>query len=405
MTSHPPLTVRTATGLTTIVCLSGALGPDTCLDLARELRQPLDQAGRDGQPLVLDMAGVRSVSIAACQALRLATDHLAHAPVLVVGAAPSVRAVLERGKLPGVRIHDTLGDALAVLPDSVSDTTRQRAARLSHEADDLRDEVFGLRARARTRTLIGVAQGILLARYGLPGPDAAFALLREGSQRHNVPLRVLASAVVTAPPPYSDVQWFTGRSTRALLPAGGFLQSYDIDAHDRRQVLAAALHEATVVISDAKAAELHLTDPAQDDALVLEQHKGLDAAYRDQAALVTGPPYVCARAQHLREPVNVPDVAADPDLLLHPAGRALLDADSRALACVPLVTPDGHCTGTLTLHWTAPGSWLTDEQRYALDFLATETAAWRSWYRRTVVLNALEYLHQHRVARTSPRER
>ncbi|MFE5213382.1 MULTISPECIES: hypothetical protein [unclassified Streptomyces] len=30
--------------------------------------------------------------------------------------------------------------------------------------------------------------------------------------------------------------------------------------------------------------------------------------------------------------------------------------------------------------------------------LAADVAAWRSWYRRSVVLDALEYLHQHRPA-------
>ncbi len=325
--------------------------------------------------------------------------------MLVVGAGPAVRTVLEHRKLTGVRVHDTLAAALATLPDTVPDTTAHRTARLTHEADDLRDEVFGLRARARTRSMIGVAQGILLARYELPGPDAAFTLLREGSQRHNLPLRVLASAVVTAPPPpvRHPLVHRTLRSSAA--PDTGFLRRYGVDAHDRRQVLTAALHEAMTVLSDAKAAELHLTDPAQGDALVLEQHEGLGSAYLDQAALVTGPPYVCARAQRLHEPVSVPDVAADPDLRLHPAGRALLATDSRALVSVPLITSDGRCTGTLTLHWSKPGTWLTDEQDHALHALAAETAAWRSWYRRTVVLDALEYLHQHRETGTSPRAR
>ncbi|MFJ6087809.1 ANTAR domain-containing protein [Streptomyces sp. NPDC092369] len=405
MTSRRPLTVRTATDYARVVCLSGALEPDYCSDLARELRQHLDQAGRHEQRLVLDLADVESMSVAAFRTLRLATDHLTYSPVLVVGAGPDVRTVLEHRKAPGIQVHDTLADALAALPDTVTGTTAQRADRLSHEADNLRDEVFGLRARARTRSMIGIAQGILLARYELPGPDAAFTLLREGSQRHNLPLRVLASAVVTAPPPQSAARWFAARSTHLPAPATGFLHRHGIDAHDRRQVLLAALHEATVIPSDVKAAELHLTDPAQGDALVLEQHQGLDSSYLDQAALVTGPPYVCARAQRLREPVSVPDVAVDPDLLLHPAGRALLAAESHAIDSFPLITPDGQCTGTLTLHWRKPGTWLTDEQRRALDSLATETAAWRSWYRRTVVLDALEYLHQHREAHTSPRAR
>ncbi|MGW3136590.1 hypothetical protein [Streptomyces sp. NPDC001139] len=34
--------------------------------------------------------------------------------------------------------------------------------------------------------------------------------------------------------------------------------------------------------------------------------------------------------------------------------------------------------------------------RTELTALAADLAAWRSWYRRTVVLDALEYLHRHR---------
>ncbi len=56
-----------------------------------------------------------------------------------------------------------------------------------------------------------MAQGhALLARYGLPDPGSAFRVLREASQRFNVPLRVLVSAVVVARPPDGEV-WFPGR--------------------------------------------------------------------------------------------------------------------------------------------------------------------------------------------------
>ncbi|MFF6993166.1 GAF domain-containing protein [Streptomyces sp. NPDC010273] len=145
-------------------------------------------------------------------------------------------------------------------------------------------------------------------------------------------------------------------------------------------------------------------DKAQGHALVLEEHSGLDSVYRDESALVSGPPYVCARAQRLGEPVTVPDVATDPDLRLHPVGRALLSVGSHALVGVPLITPDGRCAGVLTLHWSNSGIWLTDEQRHSLGALAAEAVAWRSWYRRTVVLNALEYLHQHREAQRDSRK-
>lgn len=94
-------------------------------------------------------------------------------------------------------------------------------------------------------------------------------------------------------------------------------------------------------------------------------------------------------------PHTVPDAADAPGLSAHPAGHALLVEDTPALHSIPMLAADGHCTGTLTLHWAMPGSWLTDEQQHALGILTAELASWRSWYRRTVVLDALEYLHQH----------
>ncbi|MGW4562179.1 hypothetical protein ACWEN3_07110 [Streptomyces sp. NPDC004561] len=48
------------------------------------------------------------------------------------------------------------------------------------------------------------------------------------------------------------------------------------------------------------------------------------------------------------------------------------------------------------MHWRDPGPLLTGGRQQALDTLAADVAAWLSWYRRTVVLDALEYLHQHR---------
>lgn len=49
----------------------------------------------------------------------------------------------------------------------------------------------GLRAAARSRQIIGVAQGMLMQRFGVT-LDQSFELLRRYSQTHNVKLRVLA---------------------------------------------------------------------------------------------------------------------------------------------------------------------------------------------------------------------
>ncbi|MFB7651564.1 MULTISPECIES: ANTAR domain-containing protein [unclassified Streptomyces] len=402
MTSREPVTVLSANDWARVVCLTGSLNAEACPRLERALGRHVREAARKGQRLILDLAAVPTVSAAARRTLQQATAHLTKTPVLVVAAAPAVREVLERCPLAGVRLRDTLADALtalAPLPPSLStgpgmpaeDELRPAA---ETKEDDLQSEIFGMRAKARSSALISIAQGILIARYGLPGPAAAFDMLRAASQHLNVPVRVLASAAVAAPPPMADAAWFPGRRGHAPHPDALFLRDRDVNAKDRSRVLTAILTEA-VALSDADAAEIHLTDPAHGNALLLEQHHNLDAAYRDQTALVTGPPAVCAQAQQRLAPITVDDVAADASLANHAIGRALLTAHTRTLTSVPLVTADRHCTGVLSLHWKTPAVRLTAGQQQLLNTLANETAAWCSWYRRTIVLDALEYLHQN----------
>ncbi|MFD4259929.1 ANTAR domain-containing protein [Streptomyces sp. NPDC058534] len=204
MTSREPVTILSANDRARVVCLTGFLDAEAWLKLEQEFGQHLLEAARHDQRLILDLAAVQVVSAAARRTLQQATAHLADAPVLVVAAPPAVREVLERCPLTGIRLHDTLTGALRSLPplpadthtstDVPADREMRRAAEM--ERDDLQGEVFGIRAKARSSALIGVAQGILIARYGLPGPAAAFALLRQASQHLNVPCASL-------PPPRS----------------------------------------------------------------------------------------------------------------------------------------------------------------------------------------------------------
>jgi GAF domain-containing protein len=80
----------------------------------------------------------------------------------------------------------------------------ERSHRLGHVfaahaalAWDHEREVAGLRTSVESRTLIGQAQGMLMAVHGV-SPDDAFGLLREASQRRNIRLRDLAQEVVAA---------------------------------------------------------------------------------------------------------------------------------------------------------------------------------------------------------------
>lgn len=93
--------------------------------------------------------------------------------------------------------------------------------------------------------------------------------------------------------------------------------------------------------------------------------------------------------------MTVADVAAEPGLAERPVGRAALAAGVRAEYGTPLINPGGDRYGVLSVHRTEPGAWLGPGRQAALGSLAGELAGWRSWYRRTVVLDALEYLHAH----------
>ncbi|MGW4566768.1 ANTAR domain-containing protein [Streptomyces sp. NPDC004561] len=390
MTRGATVTVQPVTDQAVVLQLSGTFDAHSAGLLGRELDLRLKRADERGLSLVLDVSGVRGVSTPALDALDAHTRHHTAGPVLVAGATPQVRSMLTMTPLPGIRLCPNLEGALSTACGGGAARAGQTGPSLPVETAG---EIFGLRAKARTSGIIGIAQGILIARYALPGPAAAFKLLRAGSQHHNVPLRVLASAVVTAPAPLTDEKWFPGRRHTSP-PALELPQADRVDPRDRRQVLRAALY-AAVTLTDADAAEIHLIDTGQDEALVLEAHHGLDAAYRDCLALVLGPPAVCARARAAGRAVTVADVTVEPGLADHPVGLAARVAGSRALYGVPMVSDGGECGGVITVHRAEPGVWLTPGQRDALDGLARDLAAWRSWYRRTVVQDALEYLHAH----------
>ncbi|MFC9281641.1 ANTAR domain-containing protein [Streptomyces collinus] len=393
-----------------LLCLSGRLDTAGAAGLARDLDQYLHQKVATPRLLVLDMTDLAPPSTAALHALDERTRHLARTPVPIITDTPQVRQVFALTPPSGLRVHPSLAAALATLPShppdpaaapatgpaaSPADSPREGWSEGPGDEprEELQNELYGMRAKSRTSAVIGIAQGILLDRYGLTGPPAAFALLREASQQHNVPMRILASAVVTAPAPASDTAWFPGR-LHTPPPHLDLLDPAEAHLRDRHQVLRTFVFEA-ITLADADAAEIHLTNRAFDDALVLEAHAGLTPAYRDRLALVTGPPALCALACADAHACFVPDIAADPHLAAAAEGRAALAGGTRALYAVPALTDAGHCIGTLTLHHAQPGSWMTHAQRTALRTLAADLAVWRSWYRRTVILDALEYLHTH----------
>ncbi|MEU2583862.1 ANTAR domain-containing protein [Streptomyces avermitilis] len=258
------------------------------------------------------------------------------------------------------------------------------------EAERLRAEIRQLRARLRAHPLISQAQGMLRERYGLPDAESAFALLQRASQHHNVKLRTLAEALVTFPrPDERESLWFPRRA-RHVEPRLSFEAADRVEPGNRGAVLGAVLSQ-TLAVVDAGMGNVQIADRAT-GGLRIEKHTGLTADFVDHFAHVGEGGTACALAARNVAQVTVKDVEMDP-VFTEPARTAILRAGSRACHSAPLTTVSGLCVGMVSAHMDQPVDELRPAQTKALDVVGAEAGEWLAWYDRTVVLDALEYLH------------
>ncbi|RCH67790.1 ANTAR domain-containing protein [Streptomyces sp. SDr-06] len=258
------------------------------------------------------------------------------------------------------------------------------------ERERLRQEVRELRAKVRSRALIAQAQGVLTERYRLRGPEAAFALMQQASQRFNIKLRTVAEAVLTFPRPEPGrALWFPGRTRRGAPP----LDMLGLDGAGRAhhsEVLSAVLTQ-TLAITNTPMGNVQLADRAE-RALRIEKHTGLSADFVDFFAVVGDQGTSCAKAAAELAQTTVHDVATDP-VFTSAARQAILEAGSRACHSVPLVTAEGTCVGMVSAHLERPIQDLHPAQLKALEQTGQQAGAWLAWHRRTIVADALEHLH------------
>ncbi|WP_172639192.1 hypothetical protein [Streptomyces tailanensis] len=57
----------------------------------------------------------------------------------------------------------------------------------------------------------------------------------------------------------------------------------------------------------------------------------------------------------------------------------------------------------VSAHWASAGNRLSEARERALGSLADDVANWQDWYRRSVVADALEALHESATAHRSGR--
>ncbi|WP_128374403.1 GAF and ANTAR domain-containing protein [Streptomyces cavernae] len=265
---------------------------------------------------------------------------------------------------------------------------------LRREIERLRREVRELRGKARSHPLISQAQGILQERYRLPDADVAFLLMRGSSQRHNVKLRSLAAAVVSAPRPEAGAQQWFPRRARRPSPTLRFLPGTRPDRLHRSTVLRTVLASA-LAVTDTEMGNLQLVDQGL-GGLRLEEQRGFSAEFLDFFALVDDKRTTCALAAE--RGVRVTSEIATEPVFSEPAREVILATGSRVAHSVPMMGGSGHCVGVFSLHQPGPLRDLTDSQARQLEGIAAQAGRWLEWHQRTVVLDALEDLHREASA-------
>ncbi|MFF9174206.1 GAF domain-containing protein [Streptomyces sp. NPDC014793] len=376
-----------ATGRLTVLAVHGVADATTGAALAAALAAP------GPAQLVVDLTGLYRLEPAGAEALhRFAEESAAEGrPLRVTGCTAQAAAVLartgaarERDGRTGPELYPTVAEALAAVMSAAAAAPEPPSG-----PSFVRTDAVGMRHRLLAQTLVARAQGLLMERYGLPGPDAAGALLRTVARRHGMPAVRLAGALARTEAPRPGEPWFPGRGHPAE-PAVGFLPPPDGRTLPL-SVFLDALRDTGCAIARTHMGDVQLLDP-NDNTLWLESHRGFPAEFAHFFAVVDGTGTPCGHAVRKSERVVVDDVARAPDFD-EPSRAVALAAHSRSVQCTPIPGPAGRALGVFSTHHAQPGHDFTGAQFAALDRVAREAGAWLDWHRTTTVLDALEDLH------------
>lgn len=362
------------------------------------------QVGRERPTaaVIMDLSQVREITADGVRGLLRCARALSEtgAALLLAGAAEPLARLLRVALVDGtIRMYATVEAAVAAGGGTAAraDTSARDGGRTAEpEVIRLRRETVDLRARLRSHPLIAQAQGLLRERYRLPAPRTAFDLLKHSSQTHNVKLRTLAAALLRMDRPESGSPlWFPDRAPEAA-PALPFLPDMRPGEVNRGTVVKSVLSRAMEVVGSGMG-DLQVMDPT---GLRMERHHGFDRAFIDFFSHVGEGETSCARAAARARPV-VSDIATD-RVFSDTAREVILATGSRTAHSIPMTGASRQVVGVFSIHVPEVRHSLTEAETATLIDLATRAGLWLEWHERTVVLDALEDLHQ-RALGAAPR--
>jgi GAF domain-containing protein len=143
----------------------------------------------------------------------------------------------------------------------------------------------------------------------------------------------------------------------------------DLDV-DAVELLTEAIDHA-ILIDGCAMADAQLLNPG-DRTLRIVAHSGFGTDFLEFFQTVDGDWSACGRALRRGRPVWVPDTVRSPIFAGTPALDVMIDAHSRAVASVPIMSPDGWPIGMISTHHPRRVSW-TARRRLGLESLAKTT--------------------------------
>jgi GAF domain-containing protein len=194
-------------------------------------------------------------------------------------------------------------------------------------------------AQLDTMPVIEQAKSVLMAQHGCD-PEEAFDLLRQGSQRFNVPVRVLAARVIHRAQPMGP-------------QAAQVLQEtlWDSRAAPTLVALLDQVLDFALTLLHAELGNVQLADPATGELRIAAQC-GFGPEFVEYFAAVTDDGSACGRAARQHAQVVISDVTTDPGFAPHQEiARA---SGFRAVQSTPLVNRAGHLVGMLSTHYPRP---------------------------------------------------
>lgn len=239
------------------------------------------------------------------------------------------------------------------------------------------------RAGVVSRATIESAIALLQDRHGLTSTDSGFVALQRASQTHNVKLRSVAAAVLTA----------RGGEVHARVPASprlSFTSRGGERQPNRTQVLRDLLDTATR-LSGADYGAIQLRDPVH-GGLLIEGHQGFTREFLDHFSYVDDVGTACGTTMARRSQTFVDDVAASP---IYTAGdrRVVLGEGVRSVLSTPLRAGDDTAVGAVTTHHSRPRRIPDDHAANTIQSHADECARWLRWYDLVVMPRIVAAAH------------